>query len=142
MNENYTTQILDSNPGASNAQAFFPQGDYLLDEDILKVHKRKNSKHTKKLKRRIKELETQQQLLALALWRCQASISAEEQGRRRKKGKHKKGKKGKKNKQPKWLDHVLVQTLPTIITESFNRMLPPSQSQSMLALPDGRNHQH
>lgn len=139
MNENYTTQILDSNPGASNAQAFFPQGDYLLDEDILKVHKRKNSKHTKKLKRRIKELETQQQLLALALWRCQASSSATESPKKKKK---KKGKKGKKDKQPEWLDQVLVQTLPTIITESFDRMMPPSQSQSVLALPDGRDYKH
>lgn len=141
MNENYTTQILGSNSGAENFEAIFPQVDY-LNKEIRKIGKKKKGKgkrgkSNKKLKKQIKAIAEQQQLtqqfLAFILLQCQAqaSVFAVESPKKKKK---------KHSKTPKWLEQVLVQSLPPMITTGFDRMLPPPQSQPMLALPDGHSH--
>lgn len=141
MNENYTTQVLGSTSDAENFEAIFPQMEYLSNE-IRKMGKRKKTKgkkgkHNKKLKKQIKAIAEQQQLmqqlLAFVLWQSQASGFVV--GSPKKKKKKKSG-----TKTPKWLEQVLIQSLPQVITTGFDRLLPPPQSQPMLALPDGRNH--
>ncbi len=142
MNENYTSQILGSDLGSDPTQ-FDAIADAVrwMEKGKNGKGKKKRKKANKKLRKQIKALEQQQQftqqLLALALWQgqTQGSIFDVESPKKKKKKKNK-----KQDKTPAWLEQVLVQSLPTIITTGFDRMLLPSQIPPVLDLPDGRSH--
>lgn len=143
MNEDYTSQVLGPAPSAENFEAIFPQMEY-LSKEMRKLGKKKKTKgkkgkRNKKLKKQVKAIAQQQQLmqqfLMFALWQGQAAGFADESPKKKKKKKKKKG-----NKTPKWMEKVLIQSLPPVITTGFDRLLPPPQNQPMLALPNGRGH--